>query len=478
MVAATLVAMKRYLLCGLGGLGAAWGCEFRLELEGVPGVVECAVPETVQLSNHRPIYACGEDRRLLHDAAGSWKLVQGEGEVLFTIPSWAVSPANFATSSPKLAGVAMERCKSSRNTFHILSDQFPASFYTKAAPELYYGTTSGLYAWFDETGRVAVSSRLPNATTFACARPQCVLMMEDDEYDAHQNLVWSRNKVRSVHEFQLTNGLILPLFGLGTGGMSPADTAATVKTAYEQANYNLIDTASAYGNEREIGEYVTHLLSKPFVVTKVWPTELGFHRTTQSILQSRQRLQTNVLDVVLLHWPKCYGEWQADWMDCSSADEDLAGDLWLESWRAMEKLYAEGLVYAIGVSNFDLDRLNVAASHRTQVTPHVVQNPFSIGKLDLFVVRRCKELGIYYQAYGLIRNGIPNFEQKPAHMTHLEFLVQITIKAKIGVLLRSTTPEHVIGNAQIADAPLQVWVDVLTLFAEPEGKTCNACKAH
>ncbi|KAH9258572.1 hypothetical protein BASA81_003074 [Batrachochytrium salamandrivorans] len=464
--------MKQYLALGLG---LAWGCEFRLELEGISGVVECTVPETIQLSNHRPIYACNENRHLLHDEEGSWKLMGRENEVLFDIPSWAVSPANFATSSPKLAGVVMKRCNSSPlpNTFHILSDQFPASFYTKAAPDLYYGTTSELYAWFDETGSVAVS-QLPinnSKPEFICERPKCVLMMEDDKYDAHQNLIWSRNKVRSTHEFQLVNGLILPLFGLGTGGMSPMDTATIVQTAYEQANYNLIDTASAYGNEREIGEYVTHLLSKPFVVTKVWPTELGFHRTIQSMLESRQKLQTNVLDVVLLHWPKCYAEWQVDWMDCSQAEIDLEGDLWLESWRAMEKLYAEGLVYAIGVSNFDLHLLNIAASHKTQVTPHFVQNHFAIGNLDLAVVNWCKELGVYYQAYGLIRNGIPKLKEKPTHMTDLEFLVQITVKAKIGVLLRSTTPEHVISNAQIADAPIQVQADILTLFAEPESCT-------
>merc|ERR1712150_250951 len=87
------------------------------------------------------------------------------------------------------------------------------------------------------------------------------------------------------------------------------------------------------------------------VVTKLWPTNLGFDRTLGSVRESLRKLRSNYIDMYLLHWPRCYDNWS--WMDCSSWD----GGTWQQSYKAMEKLYAEGVLVSIGVSNFNENEL-------------------------------------------------------------------------------------------------------------------------
>lgn len=148
----------------------------------------------------------------------------------------------------------------------------------------------------------------------------------------------------------LNNGVELPALGLGVFQSPPAETAAAVETAI-RTGYRLIDTAAAYGNEREVGEGVRRAgtpRSEIFVETKVWISDYGYDATLHAFDKSARKLGFDQIDLLILH--------QA----LPSAFDRTFG-----AYRALEKLLADGKVRAIGVSNFmpeHLDRLLAEAS--------------------------------------------------------------------------------------------------------------------
>jgi len=211
------------------------------------------------------------------------------------------------------------------------------------------------------------------------------------------------------------------------------------------------------------------------VETKVWPTELGYSRTIRSVMKSREQLNSSVIDIVLLHWPRCYGEWEVDWMDCSTADEDPHGELWLEGWRALERLYAEGFVLAVGVSNFNLGLLDDAFAHTQAVNPMIVQNALTLENMDQEVVYFCQANKIYYQAYGLFRQGfsenVANQVEKAMHkagwndMADIRgFIIQSMVASKIGFLVRSQHESHLQENMAHYRAPVIIQQSIFDLF--------------
>lgn len=148
----------------------------------------------------------------------------------------------------------------------------------------------------------------------------------------------------------LNNGVELPALGLGVFQSPPAETAAAVEAAI-RTGYRLIDTAAAYGNEREVGEGIRRAgvsRSEMFIETKVWISDYGYDATLHAFDKSARKLGIDQIDLFILHQP------------LPSAFERTLG-----AYRALEKLLAEGKVRAIGVSNFmpeHLERLLSAAS--------------------------------------------------------------------------------------------------------------------
>ena len=134
----------------------------------------------------------------------------------------------------------------------------------------------------------------------------------------------------------LNNSIQMPLVGFGTFMLSGDACIHAVVTAIENG-YRMIDTAEAYGNEKEVGKAIKQSgidRKELFLVTKV--NFKSYENAEQTVLQSLQNLQTDYIDLLLLHWP--FANYYA-------------------AWRTLEKLYAEGRVRAIGVSNFEPDRL-------------------------------------------------------------------------------------------------------------------------
>lgn len=138
----------------------------------------------------------------------------------------------------------------------------------------------------------------------------------------------------------LGDGRCMPSLGLGLWRVADEQAAQLVRTAVE-AGYRLIDTAAAYGNERGVGEGLRSVEagSAVFVTTKLQNEDQGYDRTLRAFERSQQRLGLAAIDLYLIHWPM------------------PARGLYVQSWRALIRLRAEGRVRSIGVSNFEAAQL-------------------------------------------------------------------------------------------------------------------------
>jgi 2,5-diketo-D-gluconate reductase A len=140
---------------------------------------------------------------------------------------------------------------------------------------------------------------------------------------------------------RLNNGVEIPQVGFGVFLIPETETKTAVTTALA-AGYRHIDTAKLYQNEAEVGEAIAEsgiAREEIFLTTKVWNSEQGYEPAIESFEASMDRLGLDVLDLLLIHWPV----------------PEL--DRYVETWRAFEKLYADGRVRAIGVSNFHIPHL-------------------------------------------------------------------------------------------------------------------------
>ncbi|MFY4636112.1 aldo/keto reductase [Scardovia wiggsiae] len=245
-----------------------------------------------------------------------------------------------------------------------------------------------------------------------------------------------------MEHITLSNGTKIPKIGYGVFQIGKDDCARCVREAIE-IGYRHIDTAQSYFNESEVGEGIKASgISRRdlFVTTKVWIDNYGYENTLKSIDASLKKLKTDYLDLVLLHQP---------FADYYSA------------WHALEKLYRDGVVRAIGVSNFYPDRLadmvafneiapmvnqvetnplnQQIAAHENMVARGVVQEawaPFGEGRSGLFDNPTLKAIGGQYG--------------KSAAQVILRWLMQRGIVA----LPKSTHTERMAQNLDIFDFTL------------------------
>ncbi|MEU5598434.1 aldo/keto reductase [Streptomyces sp. NPDC020298] len=166
----------------------------------------------------------------------------------------------------------------------------------------------------------------------------------------------------------LNNGVEMPALGLGVFQTPPDETRAAVTAALE-LGYRHIDTAAAYGNEREVGEAIrTSAVPRDdlFIETKIWISDYGYDETLHGFAKSAAKLGVDQIDLLILH-------------QALPADFDRT----LAAYRALEKLLADGKVRAIGVSNFMVDHLTalldatsvVPAVNQLEIHPYFQQRP-------------------------------------------------------------------------------------------------------
>jgi len=169
----------------------------------------------------------------------------------------------------------------------------------------------------------------------------------------------------TVPTISLNNGVSIPQVGFGVFLVPESETKTAVATALA-AGYRHIDTAKLYQNEAEVGEAIAEsgiARDEIFVTTKVWNSDQGYDPAIAAFEASMDRLKLDVLDLLLIHWPV----------------PDL--DRYVDTWRAFEKLQADGRVRAIGVSNFGVQHLErlfeetsvVPAVNQIELHPHLPQ---------------------------------------------------------------------------------------------------------
>ena len=183
----------------------------------------------------------------------------------------------------------------------------------------------------------------------------------------------------------LSNGVKIPKLGFGVFQIPREKTVQAVMDA-AQVGYRHFDTAQSYMNELELGIGLKESGVKRedlFVTSKIWISNYGYEKTKESVYTSLEKLHTDYLDLMLLHQP--YGDW-------------------FGSYRALVDLYNEGVLRAIGVSNFYPDRITEAALF-TDMVPHVNQvevNPFN---QQWFAQDNMKELGVQMEAWAPFAEG-------------------------------------------------------------------------
>ena len=256
------------------------------------------------------------------------------------------------------------------------------------------------------------------------------------------------NHVKSICDMiPLNNGYQIPCVGFGTYKVPAAEARASVSSAI-QAGYRHIDTAAYYQNEAEVGQAIREsgLPRESFFLTsKVWNTDRGYDRTRTAFEQSVRLLGTDYLDLYLIHWPANYYQFG-----------EQAKDLNAETWRALEDLYREGRIRAIGLSNFLPHHID-ALLERAKVKPMVDQVELHPGWLQRSVLRYCRDHGIVVEAWSpLGRNAVLTHPVITAaaekyQRTAAQICIRWVLQHGAIPLPKSVTPERIRSNTELFD---------------------------
>lgn len=238
----------------------------------------------------------------------------------------------------------------------------------------------------------------------------------------------------------LNSGTAIPRVGLGvwqSGGATKKAVAAALASGYRH-----VDTAAVYGNEAVVGAALAESdvpREQLFVTTKLWNSDHGYDKTLRAFDASLKRLKLSYVDLYLIHWP--------------------VAELRLESWRALEQLFADKRARAIGVSNYLVSHLQELQAV-CKVLPAVNQIELSPFLQRADTVALCRQLGVALEAYSPLTHG-----QRLNHPVLLEVAAQVErspaqvllrwgIQRDFIVLPKSVKPERIAENAALFDFEL------------------------
>ncbi|TLQ49431.1 aldo/keto reductase [Ruoffia tabacinasalis] len=251
--------------------------------------------------------------------------------------------------------------------------------------------------------------------------------------------------------FTFSNGLEIPAIGLGTWQMSPEE--AEQMTAYALNNgYIHIDTARTYGNEEGVGKGMKASgvnREDFFLTTKVSAFSKTYDEAKKDIEDSLTALDTEYLDLVIIHAPRPWDKMHSD-----GPIEKLYFEENLQVWRALEEAYEAGKVKAIGVSNFEIDDL-VNLLENVKIKPMLNQIKYHIGFRDEQLVQYCQENDIIVEAYSPIGTGklLNNPDIQKIADKYNKSTAQIAIRycyqKGLVVLPKSVHEEYVDNNADL-----------------------------
>lgn len=241
----------------------------------------------------------------------------------------------------------------------------------------------------------------------------------------------------------LNNGIQMPIVGFGVFQIPDANECERAVREALEVGYRAIDTAASYMNEEAVGKGIKAsgiAREDVFVTTKLWVQHTGYESTQQAIDQSLRRLKSDYLDLYLIHQPY----------------SDVHG-----SWRAMEEAYQAGKIRAIGVSNFEPDRL-MDITVFNQIKPAVNQieiNPF---QQQIESTQFMRELGVQAEAWAPFAEGRNNLFQHETLQaiankygkTIGQVVLRWLVEREIVVLAKSVRKERMAENIAIFDFAL------------------------
>lgn len=278
-------------------------------------------------------------------------------------------------------------------------------------------------------------------------------------------------------KIKLNNGLLIPQLGLGVWKTSLNETRQMVKDALEN-DYVLIDTAKQYGNEEAVGRGIQEGLTATnrrrnsvFLTTKIFNGDQGnYDKLRTAFNEQLQKLHTNYVALLLLHWP--------------------VNDKYNESWRALQDIYADGQAKAIGVCNFNVERMMDLLDH-AKVTPAVNQIEFNPLIHQPEIVDFCREKGIQLEAWSPLGNGrlLSNTTitkiAEHHHKTPAQVILRWEVQQGFIILSKTTHPQRMRENAKIFDFELSademeqinqldqekhaIWYDKFKWSGNPDG---------
>lgn len=242
----------------------------------------------------------------------------------------------------------------------------------------------------------------------------------------------------------LNNGVEIPWLGFGVFQSEPGEVTELAVSKALEVGYRSVDTASIYENEASVGKAVKESgipREEIFITTKVWNTEQGYQSTLNAFEDSRKKLDVDYVDLYLVHWP-------------------VIGR-YVETWKALEKLYKDGIVRAIGVSNFQIPDLQEVLDIceikpvLNQVELHPV---FRRAELHQFCARNQIQMEAWaplHQGQALDIPVIVNIAKKYGK-SPAQVLIRWDLDIEVVTIPKSVTPQRIAENADVFDFELSL----------------------
>ncbi|GGI13667.1 aldo/keto reductase [Gottfriedia solisilvae] len=242
---------------------------------------------------------------------------------------------------------------------------------------------------------------------------------------------------------KLYNGVEMPWIGLGVFKVNDGEEVVQSVKAALRNGYKSIDTAAIYGNEEGVGQAIKDSnipREELFITTKLWNSDQGYESTLNAFETSLQKLGLDYLDLYLIHWP--------------------GKDKYKETWKAFEKLYKDGRVRAIGVSNFQIHHLEDLISS-SEIKPMVNQVEYHPHLTQSELLSFCKKEGIQLEAWSPLKQGQllkdPTLEEiaRKYNKSVAQVILRWDLQNGVVTIPKSIKEHRIIENANIFDFYLE-----------------------
>lgn len=242
----------------------------------------------------------------------------------------------------------------------------------------------------------------------------------------------------------LHNGVKMPWIGLGVFKVQDGEEVVSSIKAALEAGYRSIDTAAIYGNEEGVGQAIAEAnvpREELFITTKVWNANHGYESTLQAFDDSMEKLGLDYLDLYLIHWPL------------------PSQGKYVETWKALEKLYKDGRIRAIGVSNFKIHHLEEIIAN-SEVKPMVNQVEYHPRFNQRELHEYCKKNGIQLEAWsplmqgGLLDDPVLVEIAEKYNKSTAQVIIRWDLQTEVVTIPKSTKPHRIAENADVFDFEL------------------------